>query len=302
MVSFVWRTAIPSESGVTVDFKMLFVYSEIKMSGRFNPAAKEHQMKISDQDFIDLRYAKTLLETPGLAAKITDLIGAPIEKGIELLPVQWSNAVNRVTRTALERALNFAVSTMDERTGQASSNMLHKMIVAATGGAGGAFGLAALSVELPISTTVMLRSIADIARSEGEPIKDLEARLACLEVFALGSRSNRDDALETAYFAVRSALSRAVSEAAQHIAEKGLTQKGAPAIVRLIGQIASRFGVTVSEKLAAQALSVLGAAGRALINTLFLAHFQDMARGHFIVRRLERRYGPEIVKREYEKL
>jgi hypothetical protein len=259
-------------------------------------------MKISGQDFIDLRYAKTLLETPGLAAKITGLIGAPIEKGMALLPAKWSDAVNKGTRTALEKALNFAVSTMDDRTGRASSNMLHKMIVAATGGAGGAFGLAALSVELPVSTTVMLRSIADIARSEGERIADLEVRLACLEVFALGSRSNRDDASETGYFAVRSALSRAVSEAAQYITEKGLSQKGAPAIVRLIGQIASRFGVTVSEKLAAQAVPVLGAAGGALINTLFLAHFQDMARGHFIIRRLERSYGPEIVKREYEKL
>ncbi|MFH2218622.1 MAG: EcsC family protein [Pseudomonadota bacterium] len=259
-------------------------------------------MKIAEQDFIDLRYAKTLLETPGLAAKITGLIGAPIEKGMELLPAKWSEAVNNGTRTALEKALAFAVSTMDDRTGRASSNMLHKMIVAATRGAGGAFGLAALSVELPISTTVMLRSIADIARSEGERIIELEARLACLEVFALGSRSNRDDASETAYFAVRSALSKAVSEAVQHIAEKGLTQKGAPAIVRFIGQIASRFGVTVSEKLAVQALPVLGAAGGALINTLFLSHFQDMARGHFIVRRLERTYGPEIVRREYEKL
>lgn len=259
-------------------------------------------MKISEQDFIDLHYAKTLLETPGLAAKITGLIGAPVEKGMALLPEKWSETVNKGTRAALEKALDFAVSTMDEGMGRASSNMLHKMMVAATGGVGGAFGLAALSIELPISTAVMLRSIADIARSEGERIRDLEVRLACLEVFALGSRSKTDDAAETGYFAVRSALSKAVSEAAQHIAEKGLTQKGAPAIVRFIGQIASRFGVTVSEKLAAQALPVLGAAGGALINTLFLAHFQDMARGHFIVRRLERAYGPEIVKREYDKL
>jgi hypothetical protein len=33
---------------------------------------------------------------------------------------------------------------------------------------GGGFGLAALPVELPISTIIMLRSIGDIARSEGE--------------------------------------------------------------------------------------------------------------------------------------
>ncbi|MBW2193090.1 MAG: EcsC family protein [Deltaproteobacteria bacterium] len=259
-------------------------------------------MNISSQDLKDLGYARALLENPGLAAKITALIGTPIEKGFKLLPEKWSDAVNSGTRTALEKALKFAVLTMDDRTGQASSDKFHKMIVAATGGAGGAFGLPALSVELPISTTVMLRSIADIARSEGEQIKDLDVKLACLEVFALGGRSNRDDAAETGYFAVRSALSSALSEAAQHIAEKGLTRKGAPAIIRYISQIASRFGVNVSEKMAAQALPVFGAAGGALINTLFLDHFQDMARGHFIVRRLERTYGPEAVKAVYEKL
>jgi hypothetical protein len=31
-------------------------------------------------------------------------------------------------------------------------------------------------------------------------------------------------------------------------------------------------------------------------------HFQDVARGHFIVRRLERKYGVDIVKDEYQKL
>jgi hypothetical protein len=39
-----------------------------------------------------------------------------------------------------------------------------------------------------------------------------------------------------------------------------------------------------------------------LINTIFIDHFQDMARGHFIVRRLERVYGTDEVKRQYEKL
>ncbi len=259
-------------------------------------------MNISKEDFDDLRYAKALLENPGLAAKITDLIGTPIEKGFELLPAKWSDAVNHTAKVALEKALSWAVLTMDDRRGPASSERIHKMIVAVTGGAGGVFGLPALAVELPISTTVMLRSIADIARSEGERIKDPEVKLACLEVFALGGRSGSDDAAETGYFAVRTALAHAVSEAARHIAEKGLTQKGLPATIRFITQVASRFGVTVSEKAAAQAVPVIGAASGALINTLFIDHFQDMARGHFIIRRLERTYGQEVVKKEYEKL
>ena len=45
-------------------------------------------------------------------------------------------------------------------------------MVGASGAIGGAFGLASVAVELPISTTIMLRSIADIARSEGFDVRD----------------------------------------------------------------------------------------------------------------------------------
>jgi len=81
-----------------------------------------------------------------------------------------------------------------------------------------------------------------------------------------------------------------------------VTEKGAPAIARFITIIASRYGVNVSEKIAAQAVPLIGAAGGALINTIFIDHFQDMARGHFIIRRLERVYGPDEVKRQYVEL
>jgi hypothetical protein len=39
-----------------------------------------------------------------------------------------------------------------------------------------------------------------------------------------------------------------------------------------------------------------------VINVLFVDHFQEMARGHFIVRRLERTYDPQLVRVEYERL
>jgi hypothetical protein len=181
----------------------------------------------------------------------------------------------------------------------AASNKLHKMLVTATGAGGGAFGLTALPVELPISTTIMLRSIADVARSEGEQVKVPETKLACISVFALGSPDKTDDAAETGYFAVRAALAKAISEAVEHFAERGLAQKSAPAIVRFISMIASRFGVSVSEKVAAQAVPIIGAAGGAIINLIFIDHFQDMARGHFIIRRLERTYSPDLVKETY---
>jgi hypothetical protein len=33
---------------------------------------------------------------------------------------------------------------------------------------------------------------------------------------------------------------------------------------------------------------------------IFMNHFQRIAQGHFTIRRLERRYGRELIQREYE--
>jgi len=72
--------------------------------------------------------------------------------------------------------------------------------------------------------------------------------------------------------------------------------------VRLLAQIASRFGLVVSQKVAAQAIPVLGAIGGAAVNAAFVDHFQTLARGHFIVRRLERTYGKGTVRRAYNQI
>lgn len=257
-------------------------------------------MTLQEQDLNDLKKAKALLEHPSLAAKITNFLGTPIQKGFSLLPENWNLKVGELTRTALSKAVQAAVLTMKDSPGEEASNIWHKLAVATTGGIGGLFGLPALAIELPISTTIMLRSIADIARSEDEDIHKIESKLACIEVFALGGPKTSDDASESGYFAVRAALAQSISKAAEYITNKGLSEKGAPALVRLIIQISERFSIQVSEKAAAQAVPAIGAAGGAIINTLFIDHFQDMARGHFIVRRLERKYGKETVEETYK--
>jgi hypothetical protein len=257
---------------------------------------------IDQHDFKDLEKARALLENPGLAAKLSNLLGAPIEKGFSMLPEGWHVKINAMARTALSRALQAAVLTMKDTPGKAASNRLHKLAVAATGGLGGMFGLPALSVELPVSTTIMLRSIVDVARSEKENIRHPDTRMACLEVFALGGPHKSDDAAETGYFAVRASLAQSISNASAYLAHNRLVTEGAPALVRLITQVANRFSIQVSEKVAAQAVPAIGAAGGAMINALFIDHFQDMARGHFIVRRLEKAYGPEIVEAAYRRL
>jgi hypothetical protein len=258
-------------------------------------------MAMSPEDLTDLKYAKSLLENPGFAARIINLIGKPIEKGFELLPEKWSTVVNKAARVSLKKALTVVVTTLGTSGGR-SSDIMHKILVSVSGAGGGAFGLPALAIELPISTTIMLRSIADIARSEGEDLNDPHVKIECIQVFALGGSSKNDDASETGYFAVRTALARTVSDAAQHIASKGLTRESAPVLLRLISRVSSRFGVVVSEKVAAQAIPLIGAAGGALINSLFIDHFQDVARGHFIIRRLEKRYGENEVRKLYRRV
>ena len=259
-------------------------------------------MALSTLEISELRGAKNLLENPGLASKISSFVGTPIEKGLKRLPESWSAAVNDVARKSIETALDIALLTMDKDERVSPSNWWHKLAVAATGAGGGAFGLPALAIELPVSTTIMLRSIADIARSEGEDLHCPDARLQCVQVLALGGKSKKDDATESGYFAARAALAKSISEAAAHLTKKGMSQHGAPAIVRLISQVASRFSIVVSEKAAAQAVPVVGAFGGAAINTLFIDHFQDMGRGHFIVRRLERLHGQDEVRRIYDTL
>jgi len=260
------------------------------------------QTSMSELDLAELARAKRLLENPGFIAKAADAVGTPIEKLLHALPEKASTAIQTATRTALGKALKVAVATLGGESGHEPSNIWHKVAVVATGAAGGAFGLASLPIELPVSTTIMLRSVADIGRSKGEDLRTPGSALACIEVFALGARTKSGDAAESAYYAVRIALARAVSEAAEYLAGKVAVEEGAPALVRLIATVAQRFGVVVAEKAAAGFVPILGAAGGVAINLAFMDHFQDMAEGHFTVRGLERKYGAEVVRAAYEKL
>lgn len=259
-------------------------------------------MAIEGKDYDDLKQAVVRLEFPSFISKITSHIEKPVGKIMDSLPVKTSRNIQDVVKFTLRNLLSLTVKTMDKELKHGASTTGHKIASGISGALGGTFGLPALAVELPISTSIILRSIADIARSEGEDISTLQSRLACLEVFAFGGKSDTDDGAETGYFTVRAALAKAVSDAAKHIASRGLTESGAPPIARLISRLASRFGTVVSEKVFAQSVPVIGALGGATINLLFVDHFQEVARGHFTVRRLERKYGKEKVKDEYIKI
>lgn len=260
-------------------------------------------MALSPEELAELRRAVALLEHPGFAARLTALVGSPVEKALGMLPPPAAAAVRDATRKAIEKALDAALTTLNPlQMGRPPATRVHRLLTGVSGAAGGFFGAPGLVVELPLTTTLMLRAIADIARSQGEDLGRIEGRLACLEVFALGGPGSADDAAETGYYAVRAALANSVSEAARFIGRQGLSEAGSPALVQLVSRIAARFGVTVSQKVAAQLVPAVGALGGATVNLLFTAHFQDMAQGHFTVRKLERRHGPEAVRAAYRRL
>jgi hypothetical protein len=256
---------------------------------------------MNHDDLETLRTAVGLLENASLAARLTNIVGKPIELIGAALPEGAANAIAAATTKGLNAALKVALRTMENRP-EAASGLLHKALATASGAIGGSLGLVTAPLEIPISTIIMLRSIADIARSEGENLADPDAALSCVQVFALGARSAAGDAAESGYFVVRGMLAKSITEAARFITERGIIEEGAPILVRFIAQVASRFGVVVTQKLAAQTLPVVGALGGAAVNYAFIDHFQDVARGHFAIRRLERAYGREAVRAQYERL
>jgi EcsC protein family len=256
---------------------------------------------MQEEDVEALRTAKAALEHRRFAARLAEIAGKPIELFNRALPEPASKAIAVAITGALRAALGVALRTMQNEP-KAASSYLHKALAATSGAVGGSFGLAALPIELPISTVIMLRSIGDIARAEGEDLRDPETALSCLQVFALGGLEGEADAANSGYFAVRGLLAKSVAEAARFIVDRSVLAEGGPVLVRLLAQIASRFGFVVTQKLAAQAVPLVGALGGAAVNYAFIDHFQEIARAHFTVRRLERRYGKDAVRITYDKL
>jgi len=259
---------------------------------------------MTPEDRATLSAAYRQLENPSLAIRLSSAVGMPVEAVTRELgkraPAAVVEAVSKSSQKALEIVVQTSMRSVRDAEQAKARPRLHTAAAMTTGAVAGFFGIETLIVELPVTTGIMFRSIADIARAEGESPQDPETLINCMQVFALGSRaSDSDDAAETSYYGVRVALSKAVTDAMQYVAAHGMGSASAPALVRLISSLASRFGVVVTQKAMAQTIPIIGAVGGGLVNTIFISHFQDMARGHFAIRRLEREYGVEAVEEAY---
>ncbi len=261
--------------------------------------------EFSADEWAALRRARLLLEHPSLAARLTSLVGVPVESAFKFVPPSWQQRVQASAEDVTRRVVDIAISTLPaqgQRAALLGDVNMNRWLAIGAGAAGGLLGLPGTLMELPFTTLLMLRAISATAAEHGEDLSQPETRLACCEVFALGGPQSADDAAETGYYSVRVALAVHLSAVSRELLERGMASRTLPAAVNLVRAIAARFGVVVSEKAAAQMVPIVGAAGGALLNAIFIEHFQDMARGHFTVRSLERRHGREIVEQAYARL
>ena len=119
--------------------------------------------RMEKKDRNDLRTAVNLLEKPGLSIRLINLIGYPIEGFMKVLPGWIGRVIGNTAAKAVGTVFYAALSTMDKKGRGRPFQLIHRAMVIVSGAVGGFFGLPGLIVELPISTTLMLRSIADIA-------------------------------------------------------------------------------------------------------------------------------------------
>ncbi len=287
-------------------------------------------MKAQDLEFIGR--AATYLERPGFMVRISGVLGRPAELLLRSLPAPAERLVSRSTERALRAAMKASLATLRRPPADVTqmdllslysttlgSGAAHTGAGYFTGFTGGLLGIAALPVELPLTTAIMLRSIADIACRMGHDVRDPAVQLECLAVLGLGhSRSPSDEfgadspgaagaaAFEPGYYAVRTSLISAVGNAARYVAGatpgelvKAMMRGRAPALSGLLASVANRFEIIVAQKTVLQLLPVLGAATGTAVNLAFLDHFNEVARYHFGLRLLEQRHGEAVVRKAY---
>jgi hypothetical protein len=263
---------------------------------------KLDQQPLEPADRANLFRAVALLEKSSFVTTLARMAGRPVHAIVASLPPVVGQTVMKASKNAILQCLKFALKPRGPRNLIAIAGR-HPILVSGIAGAVGGFaGAAGLLLELPVSTIVMFQSIVGIAAAEGEDVSRPEVRLACLEVFALSTDGRGPASQQSGYYAARGALAKSADEAANYVLRRSTSLEAGPAVVRLVSAIAARFGLLVSEELAAAAIPIIGAATGSSLNIAFVQHFNNIARGHFAVRSLERKYGETRIRQEFEQL
>ncbi|WP_143324409.1 EcsC family protein [Caulobacter sp. FWC2] len=251
------------------------------------------------EDETSLAVAVGLLEKETFIDTLLGMAGAAASAGMRgvsaIVPAKIGEGLGDMLAQILQFTFDKVLLTVDQDpSGLTSSSWFARVSVALSGGGGGLAGLPGTLVELPVTTALLMRSIAQIAASEGEDLSTPEAKLECLKVFAFGGPGSGDDEENEGYFATRVALASGLPR----LVEKSI----ADIVPALAARVSGRFAPLVSAKLGSQGVAVVGAVAGMIVNSAFADHFERKARGHFVVRRLERAYGEAAVLERYDAL
>lgn len=215
----------------------------------------------------------------GPVIALLNRLGGGLEGQIDKLPEALRNQIETLTRQALVAA-NAAAGQIARAPDLGPRGDLAAAM--ASGVAGGSGGFATSLAEIPVTVTLILRAIRREATAAGFDPDLPTIRAACLEVFVSGGPLSDDDGLNSAFVSTR------------------LTVTG-PALQKLISTVAPRLAATLGQKLAAQAVPVLGAVSGAAINAAYLRYFRELARIRFALMRLSVAYGAEPVLAAFAK-
>lgn len=226
----------------------------------------------------------------GLLMKAVNLVGGSVEEGLRTLPAPVRRRIDRAAQSALRRSYDAAARTRggEGRLGglaaRVAGDRAHKALAALSGALGGVGGLATSLAELPLATTIIFRAVQGVAEAHGEDPGAEETRVECLRVFGAGGAAVKgDDGIDTSFLGARLSLT-------------------GPAINRLVARVAPRFGAVLGQKLAGQAVPLIGAAAGAGTNWAFIDYYVEMAHVHFGLRRLARAHGEEPVAELFHKV
>lgn len=222
--------------------------------------------------------ARRQARAQGLLMRLITMVGGQVEDGMKLLPAAMRSRVDALAAQALRQSYHLAARS---RSPQAlrralTSDRAHKWAAAVSGAVGGMGGLATAAVEIPIATTMIFRAVQSVAEANGEDPHSAETRKHCLAVFGEGAMGEGDDGVDTAFLGARLSLS-------------------GTALHGLIARVAPRFAALLGQKLASQAVPVLGAAAGAGTNYAFIGYYTEIAHVHFGLRRLVRAHGEAAV-------
>jgi len=212
----------------------------------------------------------------GMLMSAINFVGGQVEDGLKLLPAGTREQVDELARTALRQSFDVAHKSRQGVGGRVGSDRMHKIIGTLSGALGGFGGLPTAIAELPVATTLIFRAVHHVAVEYGEDPDAETTRMECLAVFGAGGPGSADDGVDTAFIGARLSIS-------------GVAVNG------LISRVAPKFAAVLSQKLASQAVPVLGAAAGAGTNYAFVDYYVAMAHVHFGLRKLSRTYGEEAV-------